>query len=1300
MLTDVSSFSMAGRFVQPRVDFSLRSRIPIEPTFDWGFDLDLPFEHLGVFARHIDTAAPITRLPMFALATFALTRGSHKILTRTDLETKIVFPRIPLGVVGTDHVGYGSFDLWPLRQVQVMQAIKEALTASGLLKTNEKPRLAVGLAKLLVMPFKDPTIAFDALTEGDCGPNVICLRMDIDAAMLEGRAVWPQMPAMQTPGIRDWRLSPGSFSMSGALLIGEDGCETLLPSNLATKMIRFRQFVRTTARWSIDLGRDDRVRPRAGAGFGADFLLGYCVQYQTEWFPLGHSLGQISYSLPLAPGEKIKIAIIDWSRREAAKRNENTTEKEDLLHAALRDRSLTESISMVVQESQSGSSFMAGAALSAGVGIPIGAVSIGAGAALGIGGASSDSQGMRTVVEDTTQKISDAFHQATSVQRELNSTVIVQSEQAEMAQARTRTIANYNHSHALTILYYEVLQHHRLLTRPASLRSVIFLKYPTPEFTYESIEIYRTAISSALLDDSVRSCLDIVSKRACLELNLERAKKKQKEQGDPLDNLFLDEITVEYTTSDQGPIFPVKFSIIPQLGGTPISCTLIDQGLAYFTDDYPPPTPGGWEPPTPTAPPAPTRHVYPDLLRVSDLTRPVYIPANSQYVYKVKPSSTIRWKNVLGVEIAQVFMGTTFNGVTPDWTLKQVRVTTSAPNPKGIWEMVNLENPGNVPWDHTKALRLPVKGFVPPIEDVEDLLSDDERCCLRRLVLHLNSHAAYYWRAIWLAEKAADRVHRLEGMKIGNLSLFDLVENTVYDFVDGYAVMPIAAGAEEMMAELFKVKNLGIPKGFSESIEQIITTPARGVFAEAKLGHCNASEVIDPTRFWDWQTSPIPDEPPIIAPTSTDTRATDPTKGLAPTAFPPSIVNIVNPQALPDPTGMNAGAAVMAALGPFRDMSGMKELGPFLQTLSNNATQLASQGLKNAQGGAQTAGQTAGMMNAIRSATELPPEKRADLISELLTGQVKANSMPPQNPSSTTSPGTGPISGTGSSSTTPSTPSGTGPSTPPVPIPGGTPSTGPAVPTPSNPSSPPAPAQPQPQPKPIPAPTPQRSPTLSSKMKLIVFTFSYDTNDIMLGRWKVVLTAPGHQEKIETRLINTLTGASGVDIGNRLEFYLEESFGNGDADVNVQVSGTIVGVPQTIGAGVRGYEVRPWTLVTRDFTSDINRNVFAKVRTIRIVQPTEVVKCVITRSVTDSSSDITITGRTSSLEIGVENATEVGGSVGVGSAKETIKMNAKGTYGLRAEDQNVKQVGNGYIETVEFNGRKVTDASPNIIPLV
>jgi hypothetical protein len=176
----VSAFSRVNQFAHLRGDFSDLTLQQSEPSFDWGFDLELPFEHLGVFARHLDSAAPITRLPVFGIAGFALTNKSREALQGPDREARPVFPKIPLGVIG-----------------QVMQAVKDALTLVGLIGPPPKPRLAIELSELRILPFKDPAIAFDALAEGDQAPNFICLRMDIDGAMLAGRAEWPPMPSMQ-----------------------------------------------------------------------------------------------------------------------------------------------------------------------------------------------------------------------------------------------------------------------------------------------------------------------------------------------------------------------------------------------------------------------------------------------------------------------------------------------------------------------------------------------------------------------------------------------------------------------------------------------------------------------------------------------------------------------------------------------------------------------------------------------------------------------------------------------------------------------------------------------------------------------------------------------------------------------------------------------------------------------------------------------------------------------------------------------------------------------------------------------
>src|SRR5690242_7065624 len=119
MPLDISKFTRADAFKKPKIDYADLVRIEREgpEPGDWGFDLDLPYEQLSVFARHIDTAAPVTRLPLFAIAEWSLPDKSRAALAAGDRQAHPPFSKVPLGVIGTDHVGSGSFDLWPLRHL-------------------------------------------------------------------------------------------------------------------------------------------------------------------------------------------------------------------------------------------------------------------------------------------------------------------------------------------------------------------------------------------------------------------------------------------------------------------------------------------------------------------------------------------------------------------------------------------------------------------------------------------------------------------------------------------------------------------------------------------------------------------------------------------------------------------------------------------------------------------------------------------------------------------------------------------------------------------------------------------------------------------------------------------------------------------------------------------------------------------------------------------------------------------------------------------------------------------------------
>jgi hypothetical protein len=60
---------------------------------------------------------------------------------------------------------------------------------------------------------------------------------------------------------------------------------------------------------------------------------------------------------------------------------------------------------------------------------------------------------------------------------------------------------------------------------------------------------------------------------------------------------------------------------------------------------------------------------------------------------------------------------------------------------------------------------------------------------------------------------------------------------------------------------------------YSTTQEDLVPLPSGGVFAESVLGRANSAEKLDITRFWNWQDSPIPLQPPDIAALQSGSRA-------------------------------------------------------------------------------------------------------------------------------------------------------------------------------------------------------------------------------------------------------------------------------------------------------------------------------------------------------------------------------------------------------------------------------------------
>jgi len=810
----------------------------------------------------------------------------------------------PLGVLATDHTGYLSYNLSRL-PATVRQAVATAIQARRLDPT------AVLDVTISIYPTGLEGMVFDVLSQGRFTSGAIVGRLEIAKPLIPDAVLNLALPAMQNPSLDDWRLSPGSFATNPGSLVGADGCESILPANVSLQEFYLYQVVRLTD-----------VAPPVASVTAGQVQLGVINEYRVAWYSLGHSLGQILYSLPLAPGESVNLAVIDWTRRDEAQRKERTTVDEQLIHNEHRDRLISETVDAAVREYQRGSSFMGGIAGAAGASF---GGFLSAGIAGSLGGSTSNSSGTRNVAATTVQKVSDNITQLSSASRELRSTVVVQSTQSEKETIETRTVANYNHSHALTILYYEVLRHFRVSTELVRRRPAVLVRMKTDWFegaaAAQNILEHRTALEAALLNAKFAegfNAIERLSHRGApfsdFTKPLPPPPAAPALAAQPTAFRFFEfEMTTggfhrQVDAHDQS--IDIRSSLLGR-GGAAVDLTNIDGGqvlnnFGAFSEAFKTNTFVGI--------PSGGGNVGWDFITSIAL------------VVAVHPD---------GSETAKASFSRIKLTAMNDVTGRPGVVLLDQSYENGHLIVTN-NNDENGRRRVLPTLPVPLPPAPPPgfaASDVTDHAKGLE------LIAHLRLHKGFYSRAILLNQNPVERAAEFDAIRFTDGSnVLEKMENRPVDVIGEYMAFPgtETAWRDKILASLDEVEP-------DEVIvdERLVALSTRGVFAEAMLGHCNASELIDNTRFWDWQQSPIPRMAPEIAPITAVTPQPQ-QQNLNATQLPASIVNIVNPPNAPDPTGMSTAMNLLATPNIFRDMSGRAETADILKNLADNAVKIAA----------------------------------------------------------------------------------------------------------------------------------------------------------------------------------------------------------------------------------------------------------------------------------------------------------------------------------------------------------------------
>jgi hypothetical protein len=233
---------------------------------------------------------------------------------------------------------------------------------------------------------------------------------------------------------------------------------------------------------------------------------GHILHFKQQWKADGYSMGDLLYSLPLAPGQKKQIVIFDWDRTEFGRRDEDNHEDSALNAYLSNNRDVTDIVRGSFAEQTSGSSSSSTSGRAGGIGGAVGGMikgiffgAVGGFSASGGDSESSASQSSsRQIATTGLQQLHQVINQGASSVRNARQTVVQTGRQTERFKVETEVVANHNHCHAITIEYFEVLRHYAIESRLSHVQECLFIPLLITKFDVAKVVRWRNIIQDYL----------------------------------------------------------------------------------------------------------------------------------------------------------------------------------------------------------------------------------------------------------------------------------------------------------------------------------------------------------------------------------------------------------------------------------------------------------------------------------------------------------------------------------------------------------------------------------------------------------------------------------------------------------------------------------------------------------------------------------------------------------------------------------------------------------------------------------
>ncbi|HVM98908.1 MAG TPA: hypothetical protein VMT68_01750 [Caulobacteraceae bacterium] len=765
---------------------------------------------------------------------------------------------------------------------------------------------------------------------------------------------------------------------------------------------------------SVDGFRDQIMGLEANGVFGADETvpmaatlgLGYVLEMQQKWTFAGIGLGDLVYSLPLAPGEQQQVAVFERVDTAEATETEFFSESEAEQQLALADTSTFATFNAAFNEASRGGSSFSTESSSGGFSIPLFG---GGGASQSSGNAESWLQGQRNMAQAAAETTHSSAESQASARRTAMRTGMRLATASESESVTTKTVTNHNHAHALTMQYWQVIRNYEVTTvvdgltlcclvpmqivrfmppgQPLMLSNVSTINRPQLLSRYASLIKHLDVLQQAV-PRTYQYGLSLLSQFAA----------DPTATVDPAGGVAEDVITFSITgsflpcetievravTRRNTRVGPVTLVATPHQDIPPNTFASRDELMAWLLQRR-------------NAPPGITLSgnlALPLSMNRADIVGFEILRGFSTVSYtlisqEMQTLNTLEseFGSTLGSWIGGAIEATMGAGATARQTVtlapRDLEATLGGPNVGNFSASIlefdgggNPIHPANETYanDSLNGVELPPQPFPVPALQIGPVLRYTEILEIEKAMHHIVRNTTRYSKAVWSSLSAEERAILLDAYTIGvpadgiadpsqMVPLLNCIDNRLLGFFGNSMILPfripqVANGAADGSA------TLGLDQGEIERAllayqqagfqppTSVISLPTRGVLGEAVLGCCPSAEKIDLTRFWNWQDSASDTAPtinPVTLPTTTPSIAAGLTAPNSLGALPPLINNVLQAPT-PNPSLLQSLGQNFAQQRSFdTTLADAAQLASVIQNNTNAASQARADALKSSQ---------------------------------------------------------------------------------------------------------------------------------------------------------------------------------------------------------------------------------------------------------------------------------------------------------------------------------------------------------------